>query len=219
MSQKRILIPAGQSIPLTTKGDKLTFDTSLQRLGVGADGETLIADSAEATGLRWGALASSITNFLELIDTPISYSGASLQNLRVNVGETGVEFVDNTFQNLIDKDRVPQEATTVASATGVVVLDMSKSVQDITLTGNVTGITFSNEPTVGDRVSALLNVYQDGTGGYGMDWTGSGVYAEDGKVAADFEPLSTANALTQYWLNWTGTKWIITLIKVSTTAL
>ena len=41
----------GGGSPLTTKGDLFTYDTDNQRLGVGTDGQALIADSAEATGL------------------------------------------------------------------------------------------------------------------------------------------------------------------------
>jgi hypothetical protein len=44
--------------PLTTKGDVYTFDTADARLPVGTDGQALIADSAEATGLRWGAISA-----------------------------------------------------------------------------------------------------------------------------------------------------------------
>ena len=43
--------------PLTTKGDLFTFDTEDARLGVGANGTILTADSAEATGLKWAAAA------------------------------------------------------------------------------------------------------------------------------------------------------------------
>ena len=39
--------------PLTTKGDILGFSTTDARLGVGADGQVLTADTAEATGLKW----------------------------------------------------------------------------------------------------------------------------------------------------------------------
>jgi len=41
---------------LTTKGDLLTRDAAAEsRLPVGADGEMVFSDSAETTGLRWGA--------------------------------------------------------------------------------------------------------------------------------------------------------------------
>ena len=45
---------SGGGSPLTTKGDLYTYDTDDQRLPVGTDGDTVIADSAEATGLKWG---------------------------------------------------------------------------------------------------------------------------------------------------------------------
>ena len=50
-------IQAGAVSPLTTKGDLYTFSTSDARLGVGANGTTLVADSSEATGLKWAAAA------------------------------------------------------------------------------------------------------------------------------------------------------------------
>ena len=48
-------IQVGATSPLTTKGDLYTFGTSDTRLGVGANGTKLVADSAEATGLKWQA--------------------------------------------------------------------------------------------------------------------------------------------------------------------
>jgi hypothetical protein len=44
--------------PLTTKGDLFTFTTVDARLGVGTNGQTLVADSAEATGLKWATPAA-----------------------------------------------------------------------------------------------------------------------------------------------------------------
>ena len=53
--------------PLTTKGDLFTFTTVDARLGVGANNTLLIADSAEATGIKWaGAWTTwtpTFTNF------------------------------------------------------------------------------------------------------------------------------------------------------------
>ena len=44
--------------PLTTKGDVFTFSTVDARLGVGANGTVLTADSAETTGLKWATPAA-----------------------------------------------------------------------------------------------------------------------------------------------------------------
>ena len=49
---------AGGGSPLTTKGDLFTYSTADARLGVGTDGQALIADSAEATGLKWGTIST-----------------------------------------------------------------------------------------------------------------------------------------------------------------
>ena len=50
--------------PLTTKGDMYTYSTANARLAVGTNGQVLIADSAEATGLKWGdAAGGGSTNF------------------------------------------------------------------------------------------------------------------------------------------------------------
>jgi hypothetical protein len=43
--------------PLTTKGDLFTFSTVDARLGVGTNGQTLVADSTAATGLKWATPA------------------------------------------------------------------------------------------------------------------------------------------------------------------
>lgn len=45
--------------PLTTKGDVQTYSTVNARLGVGANGTVLTADSAEATGLKWGSVLTN----------------------------------------------------------------------------------------------------------------------------------------------------------------
>jgi hypothetical protein len=68
-------IQTGATSPLTTKGDLYTFGTSDTRLGVGANGTTLVADSAEATGLKWATPASG--GGMTLISTT-TLTGASV---------------------------------------------------------------------------------------------------------------------------------------------
>lgn len=52
-------IQVGAASPLTTKGDLYTYSTSDARLAVGANGTTLVADSSEATGLKWAAASGA----------------------------------------------------------------------------------------------------------------------------------------------------------------
>ncbi len=46
---------SGSSSPLTTKGDIYGFTTHPQRIPVGADGQTLIADSTVPLGVKWAS--------------------------------------------------------------------------------------------------------------------------------------------------------------------
>lgn len=81
-------IQAGAVSPLTTKGDLYTFSTSDARLGVGANGTTLVADSAEATGLKWatpaaGGMTLLSTTTLSGASTTISSISQSYTELRI----------------------------------------------------------------------------------------------------------------------------------------
>jgi hypothetical protein len=62
--------PSDQT-PLTTKGDLFTFSTVDARLGVGANGTVLTADSAETTGLKWAAPAGG-GDFVKISATTFS---------------------------------------------------------------------------------------------------------------------------------------------------
>ena len=74
-------IQAGAVSPLTTKGDLYTFSTSDTRLGVGANGTTLVADSSEATGLKWQAAAGGGMTLLETLTlTGSSTTSSSLSS-------------------------------------------------------------------------------------------------------------------------------------------
>lgn len=59
-----VLANAGSSSPLTTKGDLYGYSTTNARIGVGSDGQALIADSTQATGLRYGTPAVTASQFV-----------------------------------------------------------------------------------------------------------------------------------------------------------
>jgi hypothetical protein len=85
-------IPTTANSPLTAKGDLFTFSTGSAKLAVGSDGDTLVANSATATGLEWQTPSSgAITWTQRLAGTgdlfnSIAYNGSDLY---VAVGENG----------------------------------------------------------------------------------------------------------------------------------
>lgn len=78
----------GGGSPLTTKGDLYTYSTTDARLGVGANGTVLTADSAEATGLKWASPSGSGKTWTLLNAGGTNLTGA--QTITVS-GISGVE--------------------------------------------------------------------------------------------------------------------------------
>lgn len=79
------------SSPLTTKGDLYTYSTMDTRLPVGTNGQALVADSAETTGLKWATVGdvvgpgSSTDNAIVRFD---GTTGKLLQNSAVTIDDT-----------------------------------------------------------------------------------------------------------------------------------
>ena len=55
-------VPTTANSPLTAKGDLFGYSTTQARVPVGSDGETIVADSSTATGLKWAAPAMTLIN-------------------------------------------------------------------------------------------------------------------------------------------------------------
>ena len=73
--------------PLTTKGDLFTFSTVDARLPVGTDTYTLVADSTEATGLKWVAPASG-GKVLQVVAATYSTLASSSSSTYADTGLT-----------------------------------------------------------------------------------------------------------------------------------
>lgn len=94
-------IQAGAVSPLTTKGDLYTFSTSDARLGVGSDGTTLVADSSEATGLKW---ATASSGGMTLISTT-TLTGAQIDLTSIPQTYKSLRLVITNYKPATDGDR------------------------------------------------------------------------------------------------------------------
>ena len=104
-------IQAGAVSPLTTKGDLYTFSTSDARLAVGANDTTLVADSSEATGLKWATPSSAAISWtllhigVSLTGSSTSFTGLSGYNyLKVLVRVMRSSTSTNTFSATFNTD-------------------------------------------------------------------------------------------------------------------
>ena len=83
---------SGSASPLTTKGDLYSFDTNNARLPVGTNGQILVADSNESTGLKWQGNNT--------IGTKVVIEGKMDTNQSISANtNTRIDFVDTVDVN------------------------------------------------------------------------------------------------------------------------
>lgn len=96
------VVQSGSTSPLTTKGDLYTRTSSADaRLPVGTNGYTLVADSAETTGLKWQAASVGQTYFKAFCSfngtgTPAVLNGYNVSSITDNgTGDYRVNFTNS----------------------------------------------------------------------------------------------------------------------------
>lgn len=91
--------PVG-NVPLTTKGDVMSYDTDDQRVAVGTNGQVLTADSAEATGIKWATPSTgSAPDACRLVRS----SGLAADGNTILTYETE-DYDDNSFADIGTND-------------------------------------------------------------------------------------------------------------------
>jgi hypothetical protein len=136
--------------PLTTKGDVFTFSTVDARLGVGANGTVLTADSAETTGLKWAAPAAS------------GFVGCQLTNSGPKTLTTGTSTIITFDTEKFDTDAFHSTVTN----TGRITIPSGKNgkylfTAKVVFQGNATGVrygSFKKNGTTQYRIATLQAV-------------------------------------------------------------
>jgi hypothetical protein len=115
-------IQVGATSPLTTKGDLYTFGTSDTRLPVGTNGHTLVADSGEATGLKYVAGVSLTLNAQTAAYTLVAGDAFKLVTVSDTVSRT-VTVPPSIFTTgqIINVQRIGTGAVPFAQGAGVTI--------------------------------------------------------------------------------------------------
>jgi hypothetical protein len=179
--------PSDQT-PLTTKGDLFTFTTVDARLGVGANGTVLTADSTEATGLKWVAPAASTSGFTFI--TSASPSASAATN------------VNSCFTSTYDHYRIMYYLTATTTSNNRLALRMRASGSDLTSNyKNAGSYTNGADGAIGfnDLETSYIMIGQNDTGNPNMAY---GVIDILRPQASDYTRLvinsSGFNGTTQY---------------------
>lgn len=102
---------SGSASPLTTKGDLYSFDTDNARLPIGTDGQILVADSNESTGLKWQGNNT--------IGTKVLVEGRMDTTQGFTTAAERIDYVDSGLDVNGEWDNTTHRFTVAASGAGV----------------------------------------------------------------------------------------------------
>jgi hypothetical protein len=141
---------------IDAKGDLLvgTADNTIGRLAVGTNGYTLVADSVEATGLKWAAPASG-GKVLQVVPFSTTTSASSSTNAKITTGITAnITPSSASSKVLVLSSAMFQKSA--ANAASRVSLSITRGVTDIYIAEN---ITYNNTAT--ETLSPWAATYLD----------------------------------------------------------
>ena len=136
--------------PTTTKGDLSGFDTTFDRVPVGADSTVLTADSTTALGLGWAAAAGG--GQLELLDT---HEATGTESTYTYTPSTALD-LENTYDEIIviAKGKTSASMSLLLKINGLV--EYHTTLNSNTL-GTLTGVHLGSAPYVVFIPSAMMN--------------------------------------------------------------
>lgn len=180
----------------TTKGDLLVANapSSLQRVGVGADGEALIADSTQPTGVKWGAATVDTSDLVSKGDIEINARdyGALGDGKRITevVAASGSATVTSTSANFTSADVGKIAVVYTSGAAGSIrTIQAVVSSTQVTLSGTA-GITTSSGTGLmvygSDNTVALQNA---------VNAAASGLSFVSGYMTNPNQPMGMGNSL------------------------
>lgn len=207
-------VPTTANSPLTAKGDLFTYSTAPARLAVGNDGETIVADSSTATGLRWQTPKTQNAVYNSGFD--VWQRGTSIGT---GNGAAGVNYTADRWQSVMtagamttsrqatgDTTNLPnirycarvQRDSGSTNTNGINLIQTLETTDSIRFTGQT--ITFSFYARAGANFSSasnalLVSLY------YGTGTDQNVIYTFTGSTAV----INTTKTLTTTWQRFTAT--------------
>jgi hypothetical protein len=208
-------VPTTANSPLTAKGDLFGYSTTQARVPVGSDGETIVADSSTATGLKWAAPSSgssyvagknfvinggfdiwqrgtsfaSAANIYTTDRWLIYRSGANLTTSRVATGDT------TNLPNIQYATRLQRTASST-NLDVVYFMNMFETVNTIPLVGQTVTLSFyARRGANYSPTSNILNASVRTGTGTDQNWISG--------YTGEATPLTTNATLTTTWQRFT----------------